>query len=116
MAEGAGRGVRADVTGTLLDAGENEVLTPFASRLIGTDVGQFRGIPEVMGLCYGPGREGQAGAGVRARARMEAMPNSAPRFAADASPAWSPTSPNAAVTSPSTSRLGRSFAVSCGCG
>lgn len=47
-------GVRADVSGVLLDAEGRAVRAPVAQRVIGVDAAQLREIPEVIGLAYGP--------------------------------------------------------------
>ncbi len=46
-------GVRADVSGVLLDAEGQAVHAPLARRIIGVDAAQLRQVPEVLALAYG---------------------------------------------------------------
>lgn len=53
-------GVRADVSGTLLDADGAAIQTLLTARMIGIDAAQLRQIPEVIALCYGPDEKARA--------------------------------------------------------
>jgi DNA-binding transcriptional regulator LsrR (DeoR family) len=48
------RGVRADVSGVLLDADGRAVHAPLTDRIIGVRAAELRQIPEVIGIAYGP--------------------------------------------------------------
>ena len=59
------RGVRADLSGVLLDARGDAVDTPLSRRIIAISAPQLRRVPEVIGIAYGLEKVPAAQAGIR---------------------------------------------------
>jgi DNA-binding transcriptional regulator LsrR (DeoR family) len=57
-------GVRADVSGVLLDGSGRAVDAPLARRVIGISAGQLRHVPEVVALAYGLEKTAAVGAAI----------------------------------------------------
>lgn len=58
-------GVRADVSGVLLDAGGSAVAAPLSDRMICVRAEQLRAVPEVIALAYGVSKAPAARAAIR---------------------------------------------------
>lgn len=58
-------GVRADLSGVLLDGQGVPVETPVSRRIIGISAAQLRRVPEVIGVAYGLDKVPAAAAGIR---------------------------------------------------
>lgn len=58
-------GVRADVSGVLLDAAGTAVEAPLTERMLCIGAAQLRRIPEVIGIVYGVEKAAAAGAAIR---------------------------------------------------
>ncbi|MBW0091106.1 sugar-binding transcriptional regulator [Pseudonocardia oceani] len=61
----ARKGVCADVSGVLIDAGGTSVRARLTDRMIGITHAQMAAVPEVIGIVYGPAKVGAALAAVR---------------------------------------------------
>ena len=59
------RGVRADLSGVLLDTNGDAVDTPLSRRIIAIGASQLRRVPEVIGIAYGLEKVPAAHAGIR---------------------------------------------------
>lgn len=59
------RGVRADLSGVLLDTNGDAVDTPLSRRIIAISASQLRRVPEVIGIAYGLEKVPAAHAGIR---------------------------------------------------
>lgn len=58
-------GVRAEVSGILIDADGEPVASPLAERTIGIDAEQLRRVPEVLAIAYGAGKARAVSAALR---------------------------------------------------
>lgn len=60
----AGQGVRADLSGVLIDAAGQPVASALTDRMVGVTAEDLQRVPEVIGLAYGLGKVGAAAAGI----------------------------------------------------